>query len=261
VFQVLAELEDADSDPVHWDRWHELQEWLAVHGEYRTYIPYIGALGELFPNVATRLRRDFVSAVCLIRAHAVLHQVSRERDDRGRVVATIADYQAVRELVGGLIAEGADAGVSQAMRDTVETVRRLIDAQPATDYVSMKAITDALSVGRSAAYDRVTRALTRGYLLTVAGKDERTRKITLGAALPGEDLFLPSGEDLVRVASGPPSGRDSGSTIEPKHESSGSPACPDTFLDEEEIERLAELAREAESEAIYRTWALSTTAL
>src|SRR5262249_15135890 len=152
-----------------------------------------------------RLRRDFVSTLCLIRAHAVLHQATRERDERGRIIATITDYEAVRNLVGGLIAEGADAGVSDAMRDTVETVRRLIEGPPGLDHVSMKAVTDALSVGRSAAYDRVTRALSRGYLANVAGREERARKIALGATLPGDDFFLPSGDELVRsVSAGDP---------------------------------------------------------
>jgi hypothetical protein len=40
------------------------------------------------PTGATRLRRDFVSMLCLIRASALLHQVNRERDEHGRIVAT-----------------------------------------------------------------------------------------------------------------------------------------------------------------------------
>jgi hypothetical protein len=34
----------------------------------------------------------------LIKAHAILHQASRDRDDQGRIVATVDDYAIVREL-------------------------------------------------------------------------------------------------------------------------------------------------------------------
>ena len=37
--------------------------------------------------------------LALIRAHAVLHQASRERDQDGRIVATLNDYAVVRDLV------------------------------------------------------------------------------------------------------------------------------------------------------------------
>jgi hypothetical protein len=110
------------------------------------------------------------------------------------------------------------------MRDTVETVRSLLE--DGREHVSMKMVTDALKVGRSAAYDRVRRALTKGYLVNLAGKDERALKIALGAALPGEDLFLPDGDAVVRFMSGSPTGQENGSTMRESDESSGSPGRP-----------------------------------
>lgn len=38
----------------------------------------------MVPAAAVRLRRDFKAILNLIRAHALLHQASRERDDKGR---------------------------------------------------------------------------------------------------------------------------------------------------------------------------------
>ena len=43
-------------------------------------------------DVAVRLRRDFSVVLSLIKAHAILHQATRERDADGRIVATLADY-------------------------------------------------------------------------------------------------------------------------------------------------------------------------
>lgn len=69
-------------------------------------VPYAEALAEKMGDVAVRLRRDFSVVLSLIKAHAILHQASRERDAEGQVVATLEDYARIRELVSGLISEG-----------------------------------------------------------------------------------------------------------------------------------------------------------
>ena len=106
------------------EQWRDLQRWLA-DAEHRVTIPYARQLAQQVPPVAVRLRRDFGSLLALIRAHAVLHQASRERDDAGRIIATLDDYAVVRELVADTIAEGVGATVSDTVRETVEAVAAL----------------------------------------------------------------------------------------------------------------------------------------
>jgi hypothetical protein len=101
--------------------WHELQVWLAS-AEHRVSIPYAGVLAELVPPVAVRLRRDFRAVLSLIRSHAMLHQVSRERDERGRVVATLEDYEMVRELVVDVVSDGVEASVPTTVREVVQAI-------------------------------------------------------------------------------------------------------------------------------------------
>src|ERR687889_937052 len=101
------------------ERWHALQRWLEG-AEHRVTIPYAKALARLVPPVAVRLRRDFGAVLNLIRAHAVLHQATRERDAEGRIVASFADYTTVRELVAELVSAGAEAAVPKTVRETVE---------------------------------------------------------------------------------------------------------------------------------------------
>jgi 5S rRNA maturation endonuclease (ribonuclease M5) len=197
VFEVLADLEDEESSPVTFGRWHELQRWIAGEGEQRVLIPYVKALSQLMPNTTTRLRRDFVSMLCLVRAHAILHRATRKTDHRGRVVATIDDYGVVRELVSDLIAESVGASASPAIRATVEAVRKLLE-DSTLEHVSVKQIADELEIGLTATYDRVRRALFAGYLVDVATKEERTKKIVVGAPLPGEEEFLPSADAVFR---------------------------------------------------------------
>ena len=90
IFHALADLEDGADTLVDFEAWHQLQRWIAAHGENRVVIPYIKTLAELMPTSATRLRRDFISMLCLVRAHAILHQQTRRRDDAGRIIATVA---------------------------------------------------------------------------------------------------------------------------------------------------------------------------
>jgi hypothetical protein len=198
VFEIHAGLERDGSDDFDFARWHDLQLWL-TQAENRVVVPYIDALAELMPAGATRLRRDFVSMLCLVRAAALLHQQTRERDATDRVVATVADYQLVRDLIGDVIAEGVDAGVSPATRETVEAVRSLLD--DGRDHVTPRQLEQELGVGRSATYDRIRRALQGGWLANTAGKDERGMRLVVGTPLPGDGEYLPTVAEVVRLMS------------------------------------------------------------
>lgn len=107
--------------------WLALQKWLEG-GERRVDVPFAARLAEKIPPLAVRLRRDFVQLLALIRAHALLHRERRARDERGRIVATLADYAAVRELVADAFAEGLEATVKPATRETVAAVKDLLKA-------------------------------------------------------------------------------------------------------------------------------------
>jgi hypothetical protein len=241
-------------------RWHELQDWISSHGETPVYVPFADALAELIPANATRLRRDFGSLLNLVRAHAILHRANRQQDEDGYLLATVqSDYAPVRLLVGDVISESVEASVTPAMRETVEAVQELLDA--GREHVSAKALVDHLGVGRSAAYDRIRRALFAGYLANEAGKNERGYKLTIGSPLPGDEAFLPSPADVVRVMSGKAPGQTNPDSMWAPEALSGSPGRPadppdkrvprlgeDGFaalsLDEGEIERLEALYHE-----------------
>jgi 5S rRNA maturation endonuclease (ribonuclease M5) len=160
--------------------WHALQSWLQ-HAEHRVEIPYARALAELVPPVAVRLRRDFGALLSLIRAHAILHQQTRDRDPDGRIVATLDDYDMVAGLIAPLIAEGVGATVSAATRETVETVRDLSNAYP--DGVPAAVVAKRLDLDKSNVSRRLSVAGAGGWLTNL--EDRRGRA---GRWRPGEDL-------------------------------------------------------------------------
>ncbi len=85
VFRAIAseEKNDNDSELVEWQA---LQTWLDLTAPHEVTVPFAADLAETIPPVAVRMRRDFSTVKNLVKAHALLHQATRSRDERGRIV-------------------------------------------------------------------------------------------------------------------------------------------------------------------------------
>jgi hypothetical protein len=198
---VMAELAaESGDDGVDLAEWRQLQAWLAA-AEHRVTIPYGGRLADLVPPVAVRLRRDFGAVLALIRAHAVLHQLSRDRDDGGRVVAVLEDYAVVRDLVGDVLAEGVGSTVSDTIRETVEAVERLAKAYE--HGVPAAAVAKALDLDKSAARRRLLAAGDRDFVVNEEDRRGRPGRWLPAERLPETVVLLPE-PDEVAVPPHPP---------------------------------------------------------
>jgi hypothetical protein len=192
VFQALAR----DSSHVLTDltRWHALQTWLAT-GPIRVRIPFASRLAELVLPVAVRLRRDFKTVLMLVRAHAVLHQASRRKDEESRIIAEIEDYQVVRELIADLVAVGVEATVKPEIREAVGTVGALLEK--GREEVRQSDLKSALQLDKSAISRRVADALDAGFLKNLEDRKGRPARLILGDALPDNCEVLPTPKQLV----------------------------------------------------------------
>ena len=135
----------------------------------------------------------------------MLHQLSREADGRGRVIATIGDYAVVHGLVAAIVAEAAGATVPATVRETVEVVadrQQRAGAVPGGTFGGVKVtdIAKELGIERSAAQRRVQTARDRGYLENLEERHGRPGRYVLGDQLPGEDAVLPAPD---QVCTGP----------------------------------------------------------
>ena len=175
--------------------WHSLQLWLA--GTARpVVVPYATRLADLVPPIAVRLRRDFTQLLRLIEAHALLHQVTRDRDAEGRIIATLADYAAVRTLVHDLIEAGVQATVPQTLRDTVAAVTALCVGEAS---VSGRAIATRLQLDKSVVSRRIKVALAEGYLVNRATGKGQPQALVLGDPLPEDRMLLPEPASLAET--------------------------------------------------------------
>jgi hypothetical protein len=171
--------------------WTELQAWLAT-AEHRVTIPYAMLLADLVEPVAVRLRRDFGAVLSLVRAHAVLHQLSRDRDAAGRLIASIDDYSAVRDLVADVLAEGVGSTVSEQMRQTVEAVARL--APRHKDGVTAAVVAVELDLDKSAARRRLKAAADKDYVKNLEERRGQPGRWVTDEPLPDTVALLPDPE-------------------------------------------------------------------
>jgi hypothetical protein len=190
VFRALANGAYPDVDL---SLWKALQSWLAA-SMCEVVIPYASALAEMVPPVAIRLRRDFKLMLMLISAHALLHQSSRRKDTENRLIAEIADYAAVHQLVADLVAEGAEVSIKPELRETVSAAAEVLASS--RDEVRQSDIKKALKLDKSAVSRRVAAALEAGFLRNLEDRKGRPARLVLGDPLPTEIELLPKADRL-----------------------------------------------------------------
>ena len=200
---ILQRLAREDSAVVDLRPWLQLQRWLQIEAETRVTIPFAEELANLIPPVAVRLRRDFLAVLALIRAHAVLHQLTRDRNDQGSIVATLEDYDVVRDLVADVVSEGVDATVSPSVRETVEAVvalgETLVGKESGEDGVPAAAVAQSLKIDKSNAGRRLRRAADGGYVRNLETRRFRPGRWVVGDPIPEEVDVLPATATLART--------------------------------------------------------------
>jgi hypothetical protein len=173
--------------------WLALQRWLEG-AEHRVAVSCAAEPAERIPPVAVRLRWDLGQLLALSRAQAILHQARRERDGEGRVVAALEDCAAVRELVVEVIAEGIEATVPPAVRETVSEVGRLLADGRAE--VGLREAAQALGLDNSAASRRIAAAVPLGHPRDLGDRRAGPARVCVGHPMPNEITVLPEPEVL-----------------------------------------------------------------
>jgi len=194
IFEAMAAQEDRDStgDDEMLAPWIALQTVIGA-GPQDVCIPYLSFLSQAVDPSATRLRRDFTNLLSLIRANALLHQRSRQTDERGRIVASEDDYEQVYDLVRDLLEEGVQASLPEQDRAVVLAVKRLYEA--GRDEVTIARLAKEMKRDQSVVRRRVNKAVSSGLLINRADSGKPYRIIP-GDDLPEDRQILPLPSDL-----------------------------------------------------------------
>jgi hypothetical protein len=141
------------------------------------------------------MRRDFTQIVSIIETHAFMHQLTRERDERGRILADERDYRAAYRLLAQVLSNTLDA-VSEETRETVAAVEELSAEQEYPRGVSCSELGVYLEMSRSGASRRAKSALRNGYLANNEERKGHPARLVVADALPARRSVLPAPEDL-----------------------------------------------------------------
>jgi len=184
--------------------WHAYQRWLAM-GPRQATIPFAAKLAARYLANDNRSKRDFEQVLTAIAVSALMHQARRERDEQGRIVATLDDYAMVRDFMAKVVGEAAEASVPADVR---ETVRAILDlAREATEpggLVTWPMLIDLagkLGCGKSWASKRLAKAKTLGYVADRRARPGFPSRLAVIQPLPQDREVLPPVEALAAGAS------------------------------------------------------------
>ena len=164
-------------------------------------IPFADRLEVCLPADRTEVRRAFGHLLGLIRAVGLLHQYQRNRDDAGRLIATVDDYDVVRRHLTEPIARGLGvcltAGADR-LREVIEEGYEYNDRFTAHD------LQEKTGLGK-VVYDRLKELRSHGIIeVAEPGSGNVPAKYKRGQFSKGlVDLELP---DLKNVCSLTPTG-------------------------------------------------------
>lgn len=189
-------------------KWHALHEYIGGQN-LEVSVPFLKTLVDLLPATHFRVMRDFPQVVSLIKAHALLHQDSRDRDSEDKIIATHDDYGMVRFLVEECLAQGLEVAVPVRIREVVQSVQTLLDqrkdAHPLPFYedregVSQRQIADFLGRDQSVVSRNVNSAIFGGYLQNINFGQGKLANILIGERPLPSGHVLPTVEELAQVA-------------------------------------------------------------
>jgi hypothetical protein len=151
-------------DPKDWLELHDM----VANGSKKVHIPFATALASKIDAKQDRAMRDFPKLLGLIRAHALVHQETRKKNTDG-IVATLADYEAVRGLIEPCLVSSQSGDFSRKVRDVVSAVQTLANGVG----VSLSEVAKHLNVKPQLIQREVNTGLELGF---IRNKAERQRK-------------------------------------------------------------------------------------
>jgi hypothetical protein len=178
--------------------WIYFQKWVKL-AEHRVLIPFAPAISDLIPPAATRIRRDFSKITDLIKAHAIIHQMNRKTDSKGRIIASFKDYMRVRTLLNDTLSMSADVKVSDQVMEVVGAVADMLETDSQHNSVSMSEIAQTLKVNKSTISRIIKVAVEKGYLVNAESRKGRSAQLSLGDELPTTNGILPKTKEVKRI--------------------------------------------------------------
>ncbi|RVC79311.1 hypothetical protein EN745_16390 [Mesorhizobium sp. M4A.F.Ca.ET.022.05.2.1] len=158
-------------------------------------IPFSKEIAVRMPNTHDKVKRDFPQILSLIRASALLHSCTREKDDNGHVIATIDDYRIVYDLANEAVSQGLAKSVPDNIRSLVEAVK----AGKPFEELSITRLAEKLGRDISVVSRNAKKAVDEGYLIDTNAGQGRISKLVVGDRKLLSESAMPSPEEISRI--------------------------------------------------------------
>lgn len=175
------------------------QLYLQLKAPIKVIIPFANDLAGAMKTataLAPRILRDFARLLSLVKAVAVIRQHRRKLDDTGRLVAEVADYEAIRELVNEMYVDSS-SGVTSELRTLVEMVRTLDAQREEGGWITNSKLGKELHLNTMTVSRRAKRAQKHGWLV-----NREQRKSYPADYAPGEPMPEVEGLPLLGINKG-----------------------------------------------------------
>jgi hypothetical protein len=183
--------------------WFALHEFIGSE-DWSVVIPFSEQLARKLPLSHFRVMRDFPQILSLIKANALMHQLNRERTKDGEVIATLADYQVVYDLISGPLAQGLEEAVPETIRAVVEKVRALESSAPKDTFgtlgISQIQLAEELGRDQSVVSRHVRKAVGMGFLKDLTPGQGKKATLVMGDRELPEGSVLPKPEEIEEKA-------------------------------------------------------------
>lgn len=155
-----------------------LQAWLqrTCAGRCDVYIPFAEAISPQFNRDANRSLRDFPTLLSLIKTHALLHQATRERDEQGRIIATLEDYRQVYELSEPAFRASVLPNWTRAEREIIDAIDEL-SGDSDDEGVTVAQLAEALGISANAVNTRLEGLKREGDVVNLAANGQVGRYV------------------------------------------------------------------------------------
>lgn len=175
------------------------QQYLQLRAPAKVVVPFARELGAAMARMAAapRILRDFARLISLIKATALIRHHYRRMDNQGQIIATLADYETVRELVKDMYVDSA-TGATSDIRKLVEAVINRDENRTAGERITNTTLAQELQTGVKQVTRRAQKAIRQGWLV-----NREQRKYHPADYAPGEPMpdveGLPVLEGLARL--------------------------------------------------------------
>jgi hypothetical protein len=159
------------------------QAYLQALAPWDVAVPFVKELTRAIAmSVAVpRIQRDFSRLLSLIKTVAVLRHQHRQRDNTGRLIATLDDYRIIYELVGDMY-EATATGASRQVRAVVEAVTLLKSGLG--DAITVTRVANHLEINKMAASRRIKTAVANGWLVNGESRRGYPADLDFGEPMP-----------------------------------------------------------------------------